>query len=240
MLKTTSARANGFLSPFHSNYASGNMFSPTSIDGLALWLDAAAITGLSDNDAVTTWNDSSSANSAGQATAGKKPTYKTNIQNGKPVVRFDGSTDFMSLATYVDAGNSTLFVVCNRTSGSGYQGLFVTNKIGIYSNNGSEWIVYVGGDKSGGSSVDSNFKVLTARIQDNAATVDLWTNGTPGSTQTGGSFDARGSTTVIGSGWIDSQHHGGDIAEMLIYTAVLSDADVDTINDYLNARWAVY
>ena len=53
--------------------------------GLVLWLSASAIGGLADGDPVVTWPDSSGqGNDVTQATASKRPLYKTAIQNGRP------------------------------------------------------------------------------------------------------------------------------------------------------------
>lgn len=89
----------------------GAGFRPSMVFDL-LCLEADVIAG-ADDDPVTTWPDvSGSGNDAGQATAGAKPTYKTNILNGKPVVRFDGTADFMSLASLITAaGDATMVIV---------------------------------------------------------------------------------------------------------------------------------
>ncbi len=44
---------------------------------------------------MTDWSDN--ADHAIQATASKQPVFKTNIVNGEPVFRFDGSTDYIDL-----------------------------------------------------------------------------------------------------------------------------------------------
>lgn len=48
--------------------------------------------GLEDGDPVGTWPDQSGNGNDIICAEGKRPVYKTNIQNGKPVVRFDGSS----------------------------------------------------------------------------------------------------------------------------------------------------
>lgn len=71
-------------------------WTPARLPGLVLWLDAGRITGLVDGDPVATWSDLSGlGNHATQATASKRPTYKVNIVNGRPVVRFDGVDDVL-------------------------------------------------------------------------------------------------------------------------------------------------
>jgi hypothetical protein len=60
--------------------------------GEAAHYDASAITGKSDGDAVTSWEDQSGNNyDAAAPTTG--PTYKVSIVNGYPILRFSGNSD---------------------------------------------------------------------------------------------------------------------------------------------------
>lgn len=59
--------------------------------GATLALDSRRISGLNDGDRVGSWTDSSrSSNTPTQSTVEDRPIYKTAIQGGQPVVRFDG------------------------------------------------------------------------------------------------------------------------------------------------------
>jgi hypothetical protein len=80
---------------------------------------------------IATWTDSSGAgNSATQTTIGSRPTYQTNQLNGKPVVRFAGSPQFMNLPDPFAAGFSgantpiSVYVVAKTTDATAYQNLF--------------------------------------------------------------------------------------------------------------------
>ena len=71
---------------------------------LELQLDARDITGLTDGDSVTTWTDSSAAgNDVTQATASRRPVYKTNIIGSNPVVRFSGANDKSLYASFASS-----------------------------------------------------------------------------------------------------------------------------------------
>ena len=63
---------------------------PASLPSLEHRWDAREITGLSNGDPVSTWEDSAGTSDVTQS-GGARPTYQTNVQNGLPGVYFDGS-----------------------------------------------------------------------------------------------------------------------------------------------------
>lgn len=67
--------------------------------GASIVLDSRRISGLVDGDPVSTWSDASGNSHDGTNTLTARPTYKTAIQGGQPVVRFDGSNDYLSVAS---------------------------------------------------------------------------------------------------------------------------------------------
>lgn len=81
------------------------MAIPTDISNLkvwfkadgTLWQDAARTTpAVTDGDPIGSWDDASgNANHAQQSTSGFRPQLKTSILNGLPVIRFDGTDDFL-------------------------------------------------------------------------------------------------------------------------------------------------
>jgi len=79
--------------------------------GMACAFDARFISGLSNNDPVDTWNDrTANARNATQATAAKKPTYKTGELNGNPALSFDGG-DCLVTANFSASAASSAFVI---------------------------------------------------------------------------------------------------------------------------------
>lgn len=88
---------------------------PSSIPGGLLWLKAAAHS-LNDDDPVSTGVDSFGLGDVTQ-TLTKRPLFKTNIVNGKPVFRFDGSNDLLVGAVARFTGHEgTVFAVASTTS----------------------------------------------------------------------------------------------------------------------------
>jgi hypothetical protein len=73
--------------------------------GATLALDSRFITGLSNTDPVTTWEDrSSSNNDATQGTANDRPLFQTAYQGGCPALQFDGATDHLDFASSIISG----------------------------------------------------------------------------------------------------------------------------------------
>lgn len=118
--------------------------SPQSIPGLKAWYDATTIN-QADNTSVTAWLDQS-GNEAHmyQSTTAAQPTLQTNELNNRPVVRFDGTDDFMNLTAPFDVtgnGNGTL----NATSASPNGQYFVHSngasspQIQIYKKSGNNF-----------------------------------------------------------------------------------------------------
>ena len=82
--------------------------------GASLALDTRYISGTSDGSTVQTWSDiSGNARDATQATAANRATYKTAIQGGNPILRFDG-TDFYN-ATFVTGTAFSIYSVYKRS-----------------------------------------------------------------------------------------------------------------------------
>lgn len=80
-----------------------------------MWLDAAAITGLTDGQTVATWSDRSAAGN--HATGVNAPTYQTGVLSGKPVVRFPGAGYFTSTASASASQQTLIAVVQAPTTG---------------------------------------------------------------------------------------------------------------------------
>ena len=84
--------------------------------GATLVLDSRYITGLSDGNAIGSWPDKSgNGYDPTQATAAAKPTYKTAIQGGNPVARFDGGDSLYKDQNLSTVNALTVLAVCSFT-----------------------------------------------------------------------------------------------------------------------------
>lgn len=208
-----------------------------SIGSLKLWLRGEDLSG-GDATAVALWPDASPHNhNATQATAINQPTKRANALNDRTIVEFDGN-DFLSYPTLSGLNESSVFVVANRTgSPSTYCTLLtVTGQFGIYSQlaNG-EWGCYETASRPSGVILGADFKVLSV-VRTGVATL-MRTNGGNLSTQ---AKDSEGSyASLIGYDTSGAQYHQGKIAELLIFSEALSEANRLSVESYLQHKFAL-
>jgi hypothetical protein len=209
---------------------------PQQIAGLQGWWKADSLS-LSDNDPVATWTDSSgNGNDATEATL--KPTYKTAIQNGLPVVRFDDVDDSLTTTLVKSSGSLTIFAVYNRTAvdmSGGHRTIAGSNNwlMGPYV---GKHELYAGGFASpAGPTVSAGvFVCQTVTLDSSTATnyVD------------GVSYGTRASPTYPGTiyfGYAGSfpESLGGDLCEVIVYDSVLSTTDRQAVEAYLADKWGL-
>jgi hypothetical protein len=222
-----------------------------------LWLDATAgvykdagTTLAADGETIQQWNDQSGqGNHAAQATAGQRPTYKTNVINGKPAIRFtSGSATNVLLPAGFDSAFSSaeIFIVLRINndppgadvssglwtlgSGGGLATHFPYTDGIIYETFGTT-VRKVTGDPTAlltGLSVynvSSAPNAFTSRINNvqhfTTATNTVGWDGTP----------------RIGCDGSGAYRLDGDVAEVVMYDTVLSGADRSAVYSYLSGKW---
>jgi hypothetical protein len=216
---------------------------PDQIANLVLWLQADGLV-LNDNDPVATWADASGAgNGVTQSTTSKKPTFKTVILNGKPIVRFDGIDDEMVLAGHIDASVCTVFVVGNKTGGvTNYLTIVCLDNLLFLYRTGTQdqWGAFEGSDPCpvvSGITLDSTFRVLSL-VQRTATNVDLVTNGILVNNTLGSSLPGSNTPNAVGSHG-GNQYCQGDLAEVVVYSRALTTGERIQIERYLGNKYAI-
>lgn len=252
-----------------SPYPDAAAFSPASLSGLQLWLDAddaASLTLVS--GAVSQWGDKSGkANHATQGTAAARPTVLANILNGKPVVRFDGSDDSLSLAT---AGALAItrnkpgvtLIALHRLTASYISG---TGRPVIYMSIGTSdraravlvrSFSFANGAATGGRRLDADAYqeadsgtnhgmswLLQVGLFDHVnATATNVINGTTSGVKN--PFQTAGNTSDTSSQVATIAAQGTvytacDIAEILVYDRVLSASERQQLEQHLSQKWAI-
>lgn len=243
---------------------------PTDISGCSLWLDAddidtlfkdtTAATPVSvDGDSVAYWADKVGGQDVIQATASARPTYRISIQNGKPMIYFDGGDDLLSQVNRTYTAPCTLFVVCRIDAHSGdLPGIFTHgDSTGGLSGpgfiyNGSFGLVILDGSGAG-SSNSSNMSTTILGLprilsgvytQANTSGSSLYVNGNleENFTGTGVALNAAANRVQIGArtgGGQNTRRMIGYIAECIRYDRVLTDTERASVENYLSEKWGL-
>lgn len=239
--------------------AAAPSFNPLTDLDLALWLDASQLTGLSDNDAVASWTDlSANTNHAIQAVSGKRPTYKTGILNGLPVVRFDPADDCLVTTSTVDlSGTDDITVWAVFSAPSGTDRIVVEMSQNYFVQTDSFLLYRTAADKielstkdTFASNVLSTPTVTTTHavavgtidrgLATNESSISVNGDSTftrPLNGNSAGNFGnrlvyicARNQTAVF---------FGGDLAELGIATSAVTGDDLAALETYLMDKWGI-
>jgi hypothetical protein len=212
---------------------------PTSVNAWA-WYKADAITGKNDGDPISQWDDSSgNARHAIQATGGSQPTYKTAIQAGLPVVRFDGAADQLEVpdASALTAGTGFIVVkIVTDPPASGKTGLWTFGASAMHFPF-TDGLLY----EAFGTTVRKDSIAIPDltqwQIYEVFSGASDW-----GALLDGVSLHATGTNTVGFTAAPRLGHGGasfldGDIGEAVIYDSKLSSTDRDDVRAALDAKW---
>jgi hypothetical protein len=235
--------------------------SPTSIGGLALWLDANDATTLTlSGSNVSQWSDKSgTSNHAVQATASNRPTYATD--SGYPAVAFSGSAQYLfGTNPLLTSTSMSMFIVHRTTNTSATQYVFFDYKV---INSNYVQFLNVSGSYTG------NITYATSPVTDKAFTYSSTSNRTMTSfvdspTNTTNNFYANGArvTTTLTSGGVsnvatDAVGYGigvfrqtlttaygtfyfqGYIYEIIVYLTELTSSQRQQVERYLSKKWGV-
>ncbi len=225
-------------------------FLPPQIANISLWLKADSLS-LNDGDNVTTWTDSSANanNAVGSYRSSVPAVYKTNIINGKPVVRFNNDSAY--LLSDINPTAVSVFMVFRRTSSTTSK-CFLTNTDGSLGTQG--WALgisdsvadrvkwYTASGSNEGSSLTLNqAAVLCGTIS--AGTGTLFQDGTQIATGAAQNPITYGTPTVLGAIYMGggglSQQTIGDIAEVVVYGRLVTATERGQVTTYLKDKYAI-
>jgi hypothetical protein len=228
------------------------VITPASFPGLVAWWKADSFS-LADGTAIggagKAWIDQSGNNNhATQASGTLQPVFKTNVVNGKPIIRFDGVNDLLTMTSQIllqPIGTAHDFTV-----------------IFVGSVNGDSMILGQGGNniqfrkgRSGNNGISKYFGALDQSSSiflsaSNAVVMCTWLNsatlnGTFRENKTAQGTWSEGALfldTIIDQ--IGATSFGGfasgDFAEICVYTSMLSTVDCDSLYDnYFKPRWGL-
>lgn len=229
-------------------------WTPRNLPTLSLWLDAddAATLTLSDSY-VTEWRDKSgNGRHVAQAAQASQPTRVANVQNGRAVVRFDGTSDALSGGDVLDLGTGGLSVAAVGTPSNNNT---VIGKYRVTSDNYT-WIVTRAGittrstaiTSASGGTASSATQLWTATV-DRTAGLAFWRNGTStGTSSTNYPNSANYNSTyplLVGASTSSTDNvsltsfYQGDVAEIVVSLSTWSTGDRQRLEGHLAHRWGL-
>jgi hypothetical protein len=236
LTQTMTVRARGFRAEMNpssvtvATFTEASDFSPVGIPGLALWTRSDAGLIADSSGRVSEWRDQSPrANHLVQGVFSAQPVWLGGEANGLPVLRFDGTNDFLWFSNRLDGTIRAVFAVLrqNATNATWRQFLGDAQKDDFYPGWAALW--------SGASPAVLSGETWLDGVRVNGATTNR--------PQT---LSVLSVTTTAGV-TADRLFHGktnfpwsGDIAELVIYDRALTSSERKSVEDYLAFKYAPY
>jgi hypothetical protein len=229
------------------------LWTPSALgSSLALWLDADDFSTITLNGStVSQWRDKSrNGRHASQGTPLNQPTYTANGLNGKPVLTFDGLTQFLDLpVSGAPTQNSFLIGVFQTTNAEATSAGFINISSGVTDNPEIRLGIGTGGSQTfyraywNGAYVSSdspavnfqNRSVFNVSFVDSGGvtTTTVRVNGSDAlSASRGGTWNVASEFT-IGRYNKTTVMRAGIAQELISIQSVLSTADIQKLEGYL-------
>ncbi len=212
-------------------------------DGLQLWLDAAAIEGLSDDEAVLSWPDQSGLDHHADLLGGT-PRYVAHGPNGAPVVRFDGDDWLATSHNFDDLSAYSIVSVARYTGGA--NGRVIASRddrnwlFGFHENQDEQWYAEGWIHKAGTGNTQWHLHAgtITGAADPRAS---FWKDGRLLTAGHGGSSNTtyQPGRLELGGWQGTSQMSKCEVAEILIYDRALSNDDLDVVGAYLSEKYGL-
>lgn len=221
---------------------------PTTDGGASplVYVAADLITGLADGAKVAQWTDAGPAhNNLLQATELYKPTYKTGIVNGLPIVRFAGAHRLTSAANIgISGAGARTYVIVSRRNGGGPM---VSNGVSDLRKRvsigdpgyGLKWYFDAGYDSAAAGAYNSAWDIHCVRYTGAAV---LWSvNNVSLPSPFPFSVALNTTNTPLKIAWWDGPdvHYSGDMAECVVYGSHLSAPDTTQVLAYLAGKYGI-
>lgn len=216
---------------------------PKKLANLGSWWKADSLA-LNDGDAISTWTDSNLSNNATGVTT-TRPLYKANIFGTKPVVRFDGTDDILTLTSTLTldlTSKFTMFVCLNPTAAAGsillgqnfggangwsFHGVTAGSIVATLHNSSAQDF-----QSDNFSTTPGNAYMAVARYNTTVTFRENKTSrGDRGISASNFDFTLMGRFAVV-----TALFFNGDVAEIIIYNGFKTDAECDAMYDLYMKR----
>lgn len=222
------------------------------VSNLYAWYDASQETGYS-NGATLTGATDKSGNSRNMNVVTGTPTFQTGVINGRPVYRFASGQDLRRASFGLAGTQATVFVVHKSSTRPGMPlayGLGAANGGGflIIDNAATvHWQVF-GTSATASSSAnsspwfdDGNWNIGSFMMNSGTPLSQFWKNGASDSTSATNFGNLATNTLYFAGGnpFAGGFSYVGDIAEVIIFSTALSDADRRAVENYLAQKYNI-
>lgn len=230
--------------------------SLTTTNGLQLWLKADAGITTNATGAVTGWADQSGkSNHAAQTDETAAPAFTAAALNGKPAVHFDGSNDYLDIASAPSieiTGDISSFFVVEFDDFADYRAVWGKTLVNIPASTdyyiappGTPRVYRGSGDVSDIGAVDSTFRPRAGNFsilgfQMAGTTLTHYLNTQPvGSGEITATLVDGATPLKIGSRDDLFTKMKGHIAELLIYDKSLAGNERNDVVNYLQTKYGI-
>ncbi len=212
--------------------------------GLVAWFKADSLTNLADGAAVSLWPDATgNGGDAVQPLAGNRPTFVANASNGQPAVRFNAANSTHLLFSRPVQDDFTIMVLFRSSQGIStgvnfWEGAGLVNgeragsvgDFGLALNSQGRILAGVGNPDTTITSTtgfnNGSFQVVSFRRVRSSGLTQLYVNGGLVASGVAGTQSLTApSFLVLGGQGVLNNFLSGDIAEVRVFSAALSDAD---------------
>ena len=220
-----------------SKPAASAAWSPASLSGLTVWIDASSAASFtySSGVVVSQWNDLSGNGHHFTQSSGSSQPSRSGTQNGLATVVFDGADDYMDTASFTLAQPHTILMAAkfqNSSSftnlagqGDEYQPIYGATFLASYA--GAGYTI------QGGGTFTSGAHVVTQTV--NGASSLSWVDGASAGSGDPGS---NGITTGLRLSERALRNYFRDeLYELIVCSGVMSSGDRATAEAYLKAKW---
>jgi len=222
----------------------------TDIPNLECWLDASQLSG-TDGSTLASWTDLKNS-TVFSATGSAQPTLQTNEQNGKNVVRFDGSDDVMS-AGDVELHNNTrgLTIIAvvkpTETKRMAIMSKYLTtgdNREFAFGNKDNflfedlTWASYTGAI----ASLSNTDYQIVEFVWTPGQVFEYYINGalhTTGDVAVNDISDGIANLKIGGGDYTPVGFWNGDFAEIIVYSEAVSDVNRKALRGNLAIKWDI-
>ncbi|MFK8044023.1 MAG: hypothetical protein AB8B72_00910, partial [Crocinitomicaceae bacterium] len=248
-----------FFSQLYSQTGPGGVGRNDGTSSLVLWLDVNTETTGVNGMALSTWHDRSGNGldfPAGTASSGNGATYNSSGVNGYPTLTFNGSNDYYQhpYSATLNPSNISIFSSSNVTSTTGYKSLITSrseisgvrrgyiiysipssNRWDFWTAQGSNW-----GNDGNNTSTAGSWASLVCEYAPGASNKKMFINQSLDFTTTRSMQLNTTTQTRIGGGHtttVPQYMFQGDMAEIMIYSAILNTAQKIIIDNYMAAKY---